>query len=310
MSILKNTIDSVTAFAPATVANVAVGFDILGFPISGVGDTVTLTRRDDNVIAIENIESTESLPFEIEKNTASVALKKLIQSLNIQTGFSINIKKGIPLSSGMGGSAASAVAVLVAFNHFLEQPLSPEKLAEFALHGEAVSSQHVHGDNVIPCLFGGLTLIRSLNPLNVLSLPIPDLYCVLVHPHLKLETKKSRDILKPELPLTDYVKQSANLATFISALYEKDYDRMASCLMDQLIEPHRATLVNNFFNVKGAALKAGAIGCSLSGSGPSVFAFCENNYQAKTIQKAMTENFDVKTDSWITKIAPTGAYIM
>src|SRR5437868_1621897 len=185
---------SVTAFAPATCANVAVGFDVLGFAFAEVGDTVTLTRRDDNKLVIESIESNESLPFAVEKNTATLVIQKLCADLQINTGFSIYINKGIPLSSGMGGSAASAVAALFACNAFLTQPLSAHELAKYALFGEELASGHQHADNIVPCIFGGLTLIHSVNPVKVVQLPIPDVYCVLIHPHLHVSTMQARKV--------------------------------------------------------------------------------------------------------------------
>ena len=190
-------IQSVTAFAPATSANVAVGFDILGFALDHIGDTVKLSRRADKKIVINSIQANENLPFEIDKNTASWVLEKFCQDLKLDFGFSIDIKKGIPLCSGMGGSAASAVAALVAANQFLTDPLSLDELANYALKGEELASGQAHADNIVPCLWGGVTLIHLTTPFQVISLPTPPLYCVLVHPHLHVATKTARKILKP-----------------------------------------------------------------------------------------------------------------
>lgn len=300
-----------TAFAPATVANVAVGFDILGFPIESVGDTITLTRRTDNAIVIEKIISLDKLPSDPAKNTASIALQALLQHLNFDCGFDIVIQKGIPLNSGMGGSAASAVAALVAFNEFLTTPLDKSELMPFALQAEASASGAMHGDNVVPCLYGGLTLIRSVEPLSIVALPLPNIYCVLVHPHLKVSTHYARQILPQSFSLKSVTQQAANLATFISALYQNDIDLLATCLHDVLIEPFRAPLIKNFFSVKDAALRENSLGCSISGSGPSIFAFAKSLQHAERISVRMIEAFNatgISADHWVSRLLPTGAF--
>jgi homoserine kinase len=306
-------LNSVTAFAPATCANVAVGFDILGFAFEGVGDQVTLTRRADNQIIIEAIECPEALPLDADKNTASLVVKKLCEDLKLNIGFSIRIQKGIPLSSGMGGSAASAVAALIALNAFLTTPLLTHELAQYALLGEQLASGQAHGDNIVPCIFGGMTLLHSLDPIEVIQLPIPDLTCVLIHPHLHVATKDARNVLKKELLLKDYVKQSAHLASFIAALYTQDRTLIRSSMIDLLIEPQRAQFVPGFYKIKEAALQAGALAASFSGSGPSLFAFAENADTAEQIADAMqkelqTEN--IASDRWISKISQKGAYVV
>ncbi len=310
---INNNIISITAFAPATCANVAVGFDILGFAIDVVGDTVTLTKRNDNKLVIEKIEANEKLPLDTDKNTATVVIKKCLQDLNLEYGFSIHIQKGIPLGSGMGGSAASAVAALVALNGFLNQPLPIEKLAYYALFGEEAACGQKHADNIVPCLYGGITLIHSSNPIDVIELPTPNLFCVLVHPHLKVETKHARGILKPQLPLADYVKQSANLATFIAALYKNDNALIKNSTKDILIEPQRSQLVPGFYEVQAAALKAGALASSFSGSGPSLFAFAETKKDAEVIAYSMKKSFlthRIESDTWISSMKSKGAYVI
>ena len=312
MNSINTNIHSVTAFAPATCANVAVGFDILGFALESVGDYVTLNCRDDNKIIIESIHSDENLPLDADKNTASFVIQKLCQDLKLDIGFSIKIKKGIPLSSGMGGSAASAVAALVACNAFLTTPLSSEQLAQYALLGEELASGQQHADNIVPCIFGGLTLTHSLNPIEVVQLPIPDVYCVLTHPHLHISTEQARKILKSELPLKDYVKQSANLAAFISALYSNNISLLQKSLTDVLIEPQRAQFVPGFYKMKQAVLEAGALGVSFSGSGPSIFAFAKDNSCAVEISKVMREqlkNENIDSDCWISRISKNAAHV-
>lgn len=311
-NMLKN-ITNVSAFAPATCANVAVGFDLLGFAIEDVGDIVSLTRRDDHEIVIDKIESADELPLDPDKNTASAVVKYFCQDLNITQGFSITIKKGLALGCGMGGSAASSVAALVAVNGFLEKPLSKQALIKYALHGEKVAVGSAHSDNVIPCLYGGLTLTQSLDPIRVLELPIPDVHIVIVHPHMRLDTKDSRSVLPQSILLSDHIQQSAYLAGFISSLYEKDLDLLQASLKDCIVEPHRAKLIPGFAEVKNAALSHGALGASLSGSGPSIFAFAKNKSDAEKISLAMQQAFKqhgLESDRYLSPISQVGARIL
>ncbi|HLF67148.1 MAG TPA: homoserine kinase, partial [Gammaproteobacteria bacterium] len=306
----KQSMKTVTAFAPATCANVAVGFDILGFPVENIGDEVTLIKREDKQIVIEAIDATETLPKEVEKNTASAVVKKLIEERQLNMGFSLRIKKGIPLGSGMGGSAASAVAALVALNAFLSEPLSKEELISYALYGEQVATGQQHPDNVVPCLYGGLTLTRSMSPIDVIQLPIPPVYCVLVHPSYRIDTKDARAALAPNLPLTEFVRQSANLAAFVAALYQHDLPMLQKSLTDVLIEPRRAKLLPGFYAVKRAALTAGAMACSFSGSGPTLFALIDALDKAETVIKQMREAFrqhGLETISFCSAISNQGA---
>ncbi len=313
MSLLKADVNRVSAFAPATSANLGVGFDILGLALDAVGDTVTLTKRDDNQIVIEKINSVTGLPLEPTKNTASFAVQKMCEDLGITSGFSLQIDKGIAMGSGMGGSAASAVAAVVALNGFLSAPISKERLVEFALYGEEIASGGRHADNVAPCVFGGITLIRSIDPMEVINLPYPELYCVIVHPHLQVETKSARGILSPTVALKKYIEQSAALAAAICAFYQKDVELLRRSMQDLIIEPQRAALVTGYYDVKQAALAAGAISATLSGSGPSLLAFCESKTGAESVAQAMLTAFkqhQVNADHWISPINPNGAYTL
>lgn len=312
MTLINSEIQSVTAFAPASCANVAVGFDILGFSLENIGDYVTLSKRHDKKIIIESIHAEESLPLVPEKNTASVVIQKLCQDLRLNIGFSIHIDKGIPLSSGLGGSAASSVAALIACNAFLNPPLSKIELAQYALLGEEVASGQQHADNIIPCIFGGLTLIRSVNPTEVIPLPIPDIYCALIYPHLRVQTREARKILKQELSLQDHIKQSANLASFIVALYEKDMHLLQQSLSDILIEHQRAAFVPGFYKIKEAALQAGALGLSFSGSGPSIFAFAQHKNEAESINLTMQSHLKsegITSSCWTSRISQAEARV-
>lgn len=311
--ILNSQIITQTAFAPATSANLGVGFDILGLALDAVGDKVTLSKRDDGHIVIDKITALDGLPLESNKNTASYAVTKMCEDLGITCGFSLVIDKGIALGSGMGGSAASAVAAVVALNGFLTAPLTKAKLVEYALYGEEIASGGRHADNVAPCVYGGITLIRSLAPLDIISLPYPELYCVIVHPHLQVETKAARKILSPTVELKKYVEQSANLAATISALYQKDYQLLARSFQDLIIEPQRSRLVSGFTKVKAAAIANGALGAVLSGSGPSLLALGKSAEEAQRIAAVMVDAFageNIVADYWISPINPNGAYIV
>ena len=308
------------AFAPATIANVAVGFDILGFPLDAVGDTVTVERIDpvpgkDPVIILAGTDGVVSnLPAEPERNTATLPLMRLRSDLDLPFGFRVSVRKGIPLSSGMGGSAASSVGALTAANSLLPEPLPRESLLKYALMGEELASGSPHGDNAAPCLLGGLTLLRSLDPVEAIRIPLPEgLRVVLIHPHRELDTRSSRGILPRELPLKEFVAQSSRLAAFIAACYSGDLDLIARSLKDSLVEPRRAPLIPAFHSVQRAALQAGALGCSISGSGPSVFALCRNDESAERARRLMATAWEaagVPCDSWTGSVSLSGARLL
>lgn len=306
-------LQTITAYAPATCGNVIVGFDILGLAISNVGDKVTLTRRVDSALVITHISGMDSLPTDPKQNIASAVIAQLLADLNLNWGFDIELHKGIPLSSGLGGSAASAAAALVAVNQFLDTPLSLSQLAHYAMLGEALGSGQAHPDNIVPALYGGITLITQQDPISVVLLPIPEVICVLVHPHLELTTREARSILAASVPLHAHCVQSAYLAGFISALYQKDLALIGQFLRDVIIEPQREQLVPGFSAVKQAALAQGALGASLSGSGPTVLAFARDSLQAKQMGTAMQAAFDehdIASDVYLSPISQQGAYIL
>lgn len=303
------------AFAPATVGNVAVGFDILGFATESVGDTVTVERIDEPTVEIGEITGVVTdLPRVADENTATVGLVQLIADCGLDHGFRVDIEKGIPLGSGMGGSAASAVAAIVAANELVDQELPKEAILSYALLGESVASGDVHGDNVTPCLCGGLTLTRSLEPIDVIEIPVPDdICCVLVNPNLRIDTYRARQVIPKELPLESFVHQSANLAGFISGCYRGDLELIRRSFRDMLIEPHRAPLIHGFGKVRQAALNNDALGCSISGSGPSVFAWVENEATGERVRDAMVSAFasaGVDANAWISPMSCPGAQVL
>ena len=306
--------NSATAFAPATVGNVGIGFDILGHTVEAIGDRVRVERspkRGVRILAITGIDA--KLPLQTERNTAGMALKSLVESQNLDFGIDMTIEKGIPLGSGLGGSAASAVAAVVAGNALLETPLTKLELLKFAMKGEAVASGSVHVDNIAPSLFGGLVLTVGIDHPRTKQIPVPPgLRCVLVHPHMFLSTREARHILSKTVELSDLVWQCANLAGFISACYTNDLDMIRDAFEDVVVEPQRQALIPGFKDVKRAAMSNGALGCSISGAGPTVFAWCEEA-AAATIVREMAAQFaahKLGCDQWISAIEPKGARVI
>ena len=278
------------AFAPASVGNVGVGFDILGHSMMGAGDRAEVRVIDEPVVRILAVQgAVTDLPREPERNTAGMALLALREALGLPHGFTVSLHKGIPLGSGMGGSAASCVAALVAANALLDRPLAPEALYRFAQDGEAVASGSRHGDNLGPLLLGGLVLATRD---RLLRIPVPHAWhCALVHPHCVLETRKARAALAGDYALGDFVAQSANLALLLAGCFRGDAALVREGLRDVLVEPRRAPLVPGFARVKQAALDHRALGASISGGGPSVFGWYEDRAAAEAATIAMRAAF-------------------
>ena len=306
--------EQATAFAPATVGNVAIGFDILGHTVESLGDRVRVVRTREPGVRIRSIRGLpEKLPLDAPRNTAGQALISMREALGLKDGFEISIEKGIPLGSGLGGSAASAVAAVTAGNALLEQPLTKLELLKFAMRGEQVASGSIHVDNIAPSLFGGLVLTVGIDNPRTKQVPVPpSVRCVVVHPHMFLSTREARRILRKTVDLADVVWQCANLAGFLTACYTNDLEMMREAFDDVVIEPQRQALIPGFKTVKQAALGAGALGCSISGAGPTVFAWCEVD-KAEPIRAAMVGAFaehQLSSDAWISAIEPTGARLV
>ncbi|KLD78006.1 serine kinase [Xanthomonas hyacinthi DSM 19077] len=300
------------AFAPASVANVAVGFDLLGYAVQGVGDTVTVRRIDAAEVRIAAIRGTTvALPLEAARNTAGAALIALREALALPFGFEIEIDKGIPLSSGMGGSAASCVAALVAANALLDAPLSREQLYLYSLEGEAVASGSRHGDNLGPMFLGGLVL-STLQ--RMVTVPVPAAWhSLLVHPDAVLETRRARAALAGDYGLGEFVAQSSNLALVLAGCHAGDEALVRAGLRDVLIEPRRAPLIVGFDAAKEAALAAGAMGASISGAGPSVFAWFPTRASAEAAAPAVQAAFAAAgfdSQSWVSPLNSPGAKLL
>jgi homoserine kinase len=305
-------VKTATAFAPASIGNVAVGFDILGQSIAGVGDRATVRRIDEPQVRIEAISGcVTNLPLDAAGNTAGRALIALREALDLPFGFSIDLHKGIALGSGMGGSAASCVAALVAANALLERSMTREELYPLALEGEAVASGSRHGDNIAPMLLGGLVLAAAG---RLVRIEVPDAWhCLVVHPDAVLETRRAREALRGSYTLEEFVAQSGNLALVLTGCDRGDAELVRTGLADVLVEPRRAPLIPGFHAVKQAALDHDAMGAAISGAGPSVFAWFENQAAAETAAPAMCHAFEqagLASRAWLTPINGPAATVL
>ena len=302
----------VRAFAPGSVGNVGVGFDILGHSIAGIGDVATVRRIDAPAVRIAAIRGTVTdLPLDAQRNTAGMALISLREALDLPFGFELELDKGIPLGSGLGGSAASCVAALVAANALLDAPLAADALYPHALAGEAVASGGRHGDNVGPMLLGGLVLATA-ERLTRIEVPAA-WHAAVVHPHAVLETRQARAALAGDYALGEFVAQSAQLAQVLLGRERGDVALVRAGLNDLLVEPRRAPLIAGFAAVKEAALAAGAMGASISGAGPSVFAWGESRADAERAATAMAAAFagaGFDSDIHLTPVAGPAAAVI
>ncbi|MCX7024612.1 MAG: homoserine kinase [Spirochaetes bacterium] len=313
----------VRAFAPATVANVACGFDIFGFAVDSPGDEATV-YVDASVPAGEaRIASVKGdggrLPVEVSRNTAGVAVLALLEALKAadrpcRFGLSIELEKGMPLGSGLGSSAASAAAAVFAANRLLGEPFAEERLVAFAAEGERAACGSAHADNAGPALLGGFVLVRAYEPLDLVRIPVPtELWCALVHPHAEVSTKEARDALPAQYPRATLVAQSGNSAGLVAGLFASDYGLIGRSLVDLVAEPWRARLIPRYAQVKEAALVSGALGAGISGSGPSVFALVRGRDTAERCTQAMkaaVESGGLGCDARVSRIMGTGARVL
>lgn len=305
----------IRVFAPASVANIGVGYDILGFALERPGDEVVARFYDGKGMRIGQITGTNRLPSSADKNTASFSAQALLNYLGKpEVGIEIDIHKKMPFGSGLGSSAASAVAGVFAVNTLLGSPLTKKELLHFAVLGEQLADGSYHADNVAPSLFGGIILIRDNPTLDITSLPIPDdLVAVVLYPEVEVLTRDSRNILKPDISLQKYVAQTGNLASFIAGLYRSDYELIGRSLTDHIIEPQRAVLIPHFYEVKNMAQKMGALGCSISGAGPSIFALFKGESEADKGSDAMKNIFvqhGIPATPYTCKINSKGAIVL
>ena len=290
-------------FSPATVANVSCGFDVLGFCLGTIGDEMTFRRTEKKGIFITKIEGYD-LPLETEKNVAGVSALALYNDVKPDCGFEIEIKKNIKPGSGVGSSSASASGSVFAINELLGKPYDKTQLTHFAMKGEALASGSEHADNIAPGIFGGFTLVKSVSPLEVVQLPTPkDIYAVIIHPQIEIKTSEARAILPKEIPLKNAISQWANMGSFVHALHTADYELLKRSLLDVIVEPYRSKLIPHFDSVKKSVIDAGALGCGISGSGPSIFTLCRGIENAKNVESAMKKIYSQTPISFYTYVS-------
>ena len=306
---------SIKVFAPASVSNVGPGFDIMGFAIDKPGDEIVLRKSSTKKIIISKISGDGGkLPYDIKKNTASVAILSLMKKYKINTGLNIEIRKKMGLGSGLGSSAASAVAAVYAANKLLELRLNKDELLEHAIAGERVASQAVHADNVAPALYGGFILISGYQPINIVKIKTPNnLYCTVIYPHVVIKTSEARKILPKSVPLKKTITHAGHASGLIYGLATGDMNLISNSLIDNIIEPVRSKLIPGYDEIKQAALNSGALGCSISGSGPSMFALSTNKLTAENIAaitQRVVKKLGLKSSVYISKINKRGPKII
>jgi homoserine kinase len=294
--------------APATVSNVVCGFDCLGFALERPFDEMTVRRIAEHEIRIVNLDDFD-LPTDPEKNVAGVALKALLDAANVNFGFEVEVNKHIKPGSGIGSSSASSCGAVVAANILLGGRFSKLELLEFAMQGEMLASGARHADNVAPCIFGGFTLVRSTELLDVVSLDFPPLFATVIHPQIEIRTSEARSILPEHVPLKDAVQNWSNLGAFVAALGKGNYALMARSMDDLIVEPARKSLIPKFDEVKDASLAAGALGGGISGSGPSIFMLSSRMETASLVEDAMAAIYaetDVEFNTYVSQISSAG----
>lgn len=311
-----------TVFAPATVANVGSAFDVLGFAVAAPGDTVTARLTDSPGVTITEISGDGgALSRDATLNTAGVSVRALLELLQRHDaprfgsiGVALSLQKGLPIGSGLGSSSASTVAAVVAANTLLGSPLSRRELLPLAMEGERVACGAAHADNVAPALLGGFVLIRSYDPLDVIDLPTPtSTWVTVLSPRLELKTQDARKVLKRSVPLESAISQWGNVAALVAGIYQNDTRLMGRALEDKIVEPERAQLIPGYGAAKRAALDAGATGCSISGSGPSIFALSESESVAVGVGEAMVRAFadaGIPSTPYVSRINSTGATVV
>ncbi len=298
----------ISVFAPATVSNVVCGFDCLGFALEKPADEMTVRLINEKTVRIINHDDF-NLPADAEKNVAGVALLSMLKKIDKNIGFEVEIRKKIKPGSGIGSSAASACGAVFAANQLLDERFSKLELAEFALDGEFIASGSRHADNVAPGLFGGFTLVRSLNPLDVVALEFPPLFATVIHPQIEIKTSEARKILPRDVSLKNAIQQWSNLGALVAGLAKGDYQLISRSLEDFIVEPVRKVLIPHFDEIKAESLKAGALGGGISGSGPSILMLSETEETAQNVENAMKRIYnetEIEFNTYVSKINAEG----
>ncbi len=303
---------SIKVATPASVSNLCCGFDVLGLAINAPFDTIQLTKRSEPGINIIHADAF-GLPLDPAENIAGVALQALMTALDYKEGFEVVINKQIKPGSGIGSSAASAAGIVVAANELLGKPFSKKELVSFAMEGEVLASGARHADNLAPCIYGGLVLIRDTPSLDIIPIQAPPLYIMIVHPQIEIKTSYARKILPTEVSLKIAVQQWANVGALVAGFLKSDYALISRSLQDFIIEPVRSKLIPGFDEVKKHSLEAGALGGGISGSGPSLFMFSEHEAIALTVESRMKEiytSLGIDCKTYVTTINNTGVTII
>jgi len=297
--------------SPGTVANLVCGFDILGMALQEPFDIMELELLDEPVVILQNDDEFD-LPLEPTRNVAGVVLLAIMEKMNNAHGFRLTVKKQIKPGSGIGSSAASAAGAAVAANHLLGKIFSNEDLVQFAMHGEKLASGVKHADNIAPCIWGGVSLVRSIHPLDVIPLAAPDLYVTIVHPQIEVRTSDARQILKEKIYLKDAIRQWGNIAGLVTGFIKNDHALISRSLEDVIIEPVRSILIPGFDEVKANCKEAGALGGGISGSGPSIFMLSSERKVAQEVELAMLsvyKRLGIEYNTYVTTINKDGVQI-
>jgi homoserine kinase len=309
---LKPSMRTVTIQSPGTIANLVCGFDVLGLALHNPNDLITINLIDRPEVIITNKDDFH-LPIDPQKNVSGVVLLSIMDKLNNGCGFELISEKKIKPGSGIGSSAASAAGAAVAANELLGNIFSKEELVQFAMNGEKLASGVKHADNIAPCIYGGITLVRSIHPLDIISLPSPHLFVTVVHPQIEVRTADARQILKKEIQLRDAIKQWGNVAGLVAGFFKNDYELISRSLEDVVIEPLRSILIPGFEDVKKGSKEAGALGGGISGSGPSIFMLSKEEKTAQEVASVMQQVYErlgIAYHTYVTTINPTGAAVI
>ncbi len=301
----------IRVYSPGTVANLVCGFDILGLALSAPNDIMELSLTEEPGVTIRNLDSF-NLPTDPEKNVAGVVLLSIIEKTGRRFGFDISIEKHIKPGSGIGSSAASAAGAAVAADHLLGNIFSTDEIVQFAMNGEKLASGVKHADNIAPCVLGGISLIRSIHPLDIVSIPAPDLFVTVVHPQIEVRTSDARQILKQQVLLKDAIKQWGNIAGLVTGFMKPDYDLIGRSLEDVIIEPVRSILIPGFDELKKGCKEAGALGGGISGSGPSVFMLSKDEATAiavESVMKGVYNRIGIDYNTYVTTINKEGVRV-
>ena len=305
--------NEIKIFCPATIANISCGFDVLGLCLEATGDEMIIRKSDSKGIRITKIVGAK-LPLETTKKVAGVAGLALLEAINYEFGFDIEIYKNIKAGSGIGSSAASAAGAVFGINELVGKPFTRKELVAFAMKGEAIASGSEHADNVAPAILGGITLVRSSTPLDIIKIESPsELYATVIHPQIELKTSEMRAVLQPMIPLKSAIVQWGNLGGLIAGLYTSDYELIGRSLHDEIVEPLRGPFIPKFDVIKKAALENGALGSGISGSGPSIFALSKGIETANKIAIAMSavyDEMDLPYEIHVSKVNSEGVKII